>query len=86
MNAEDKILANLNKPLKNIEISKLTGIKSNEVSSAIRKLRDKGKMCSRHLTNRRIHMRPSTAIEEIFTELSCLEKRLKNIENNLKPQ
>lgn len=42
MNAEDKVLANLNKPMKNIEISMVTGLKSNEVSIAIRKLRSKG--------------------------------------------
>ena len=86
MNPEDKILANLNKPMKNIEISKLTGLKSNEVSLAIRKLRDKGKICSRYHTTKREHMRLSTAIEDIFIKLLRLEKRLGDIENNLKLQ
>jgi transcription initiation factor IIE alpha subunit len=84
MNAEDKVLANLNKPMKNIEISKLTGLKSNEVRIAIRKLRDKGQICSRYNTTKRIHMRLSTAIEMIFLELLRLERRLDDIENKVK--
>ena len=74
MNAEDKVLANLNKPMKNIEISMLTGLKSNEVSKAIRELKGKGQICSRYYTSARIHMRVATAIEMIFRELSRLKR------------
>jgi predicted transcriptional regulator len=84
MNAEDKVLANLNKPMKNKEISMVTGLKSNEVSIAIRKLRGKGQICSRYDTAKRIHMRLSTAIEMIFIELLRLKRHLDGIENKVK--
>ena len=84
MNAEDKVLAVLNNPLKNKEISKITSLKSNEVTIAIRKLRGKGQICSRYDTAKRIHMRLSTAIEMIFIELLRLKRRLGGIENKMK--
>ena len=83
MNAEEKVLADLNKPLKNEEISNLTGLEPGEVGKALRKLRGRGQIISRGYTSARRHMRLVTAIELIFSELSTLKERLDSIENNL---
>lgn len=83
MNSEEKILDVLNKPLKNEEISNLTGLESGEVGKTLRKLRDRGQIISRGYTTARRHMRLATAIELIFSEVSNLKISLDVIENNL---
>lgn len=81
---EEKVLKVLDKPLRNDEIWKLTGLGKNNVNRALKNLRATGHIVSRGKGPAREHMRLATAIDKnhkwAWDWVDELDRRLRELE------
>ena len=84
---EERVLKVLDKPLRNYDIEKQTGLPRKDVAKALKSLRAKGHIISRGATAARVHMRLAAAIEDIYRwvggNIYEIHEKLSNIERRL---